>query len=111
MSLGIFAGGALGGVVASTWGASGIFVFSAALMLVWLLVAVFAAVLAARASDLAAAAVERGDCDKIRRVFLSARTGEGLDLLRDALAEVAQQTFGDNADRLAGTADERPEQT
>jgi GTP-binding protein HflX len=60
---------------------------------------------------LAAAAVERGDCDKIRRVFLSARTGEGLDLLRDALAEVAQQTFGDNADRLAGTADERPEQT
>jgi GTP-binding protein HflX len=60
---------------------------------------------------LAAAAVERGDCDKIRRIFLSARTGEGLDLLRDALAEVAQQTFGDNADRLAGTADERPEQT
>ena len=59
---------------------------------------------------LAAAAVERGDCDKIRRVFLSARTGEGLDLLRDALAEVAQQTFGDNADRPAGTTDERPEQ-
>ena len=60
---------------------------------------------------LAAAAVERGDCDKIRRVFLSARTGEGLDLLRDALAEVAQQTFGDNADRVADQADERPEQT
>ncbi|MDX9886098.1 GTPase HflX [Thauera sp.] len=60
---------------------------------------------------LAAAAVERGDCDKIRRVFLSARTGEGLDLLRDAIAEVAQQTFGDNADRSAGTTDERPEQT
>lgn len=39
MSLGIFAGGALGGVVASAWGAIGIFVFSAALMLVWLLVA------------------------------------------------------------------------
>ena len=39
MSLGIFAGGAVGGVVASAWGASGIFVFSAALMLVWLLVA------------------------------------------------------------------------
>ncbi len=60
---------------------------------------------------LAAAAVERGDCDKIRRVFLSARTGEGLDLLRAALAEVAQQTFGDNADRRADQADERPEQT
>lgn len=59
----------------------------------------------------AAPAVERGDCDKIRRIFLSARTGEGLDLLRDALAEVAQQTFGDNAVRLAGPADERPEQT
>ena len=57
----------------------------------------------------AAPAVERGDCDKIRRIFLSARTGEGLDLLRDALAEVAQQTFGDNADRPAGTTDERPE--
>ena len=59
---------------------------------------------------LAAAAVERGDCDKIRRVFLSARTGEGLDLLRDALAEVAQQTFGDNADRVADQAGERPGQ-
>ncbi len=57
----------------------------------------------------AAAAVERGDCDKIRRIFLSARTGEGLDLLRDALAEVASQTFGDNVVRPGGTADERPE--
>lgn len=56
-------------------------------------------------------AVERGDCDKIRRIFLSARTGEGLDLLRDALAEVAQQTFGDDADRIAGTVDERSEQS
>ena len=60
---------------------------------------------------LAAAAVERGDCDKIRRVFLSARTGEGLDLLRDALAEVARQTFGDNADRPAGSDDERRQET
>lgn len=40
----------------------------------------------------AAPAVERGDCDKIKRVFLSARTGEGLGLLRSALAEAAQQT-------------------
>lgn len=39
----------------------------------------------------AAPAVERGDCDRIRRVFLSARTGEGLDLLRDALAELARR--------------------
>ncbi|MCK2089272.1 GTPase HflX [Thauera aromatica] len=59
----------------------------------------------------AAPAVERGDCDKIRRIFLSARTGEGLDLLRDTLAEVAQQTFGDDADRIAGTVDERSEQS
>lgn len=58
----------------------------------------------------AAPAVERGDCDKIRRIFLSARTGEGLDLLRDALAEVAQQIFGDNAGSER-TADERPERT
>ncbi len=59
----------------------------------------------------AAVAVERGDCGTIRRIFLSARTGEGLDLLRDALAEVARQTFGDNADRLAGSDDERRQET
>ena len=59
----------------------------------------------------AAAAVERGDCGTIRRIFLSARTGEGLDLLRDALAEVARQTFGDNADRPAGRDDERRQET
>ncbi|NMG73300.1 ribosome rescue GTPase HflX [Aromatoleum diolicum] len=34
-------------------------------------------------------AVQRDDYGKIVRVFLSARTGEGLGLLRDALAEVA----------------------
>jgi MFS family permease len=39
MSLGIFAGGALGGLVASAWGPAGIFGLSAALTLVWLLVA------------------------------------------------------------------------
>lgn len=59
----------------------------------------------------AVAAVERGDCGTIRRIFLSARTGEGLDLLRDALAEVARQTFGDNADRPAGSDDERRQET
>ena len=59
----------------------------------------------------AAAAVERGDCGTIRRIFLSARTGEGLELLRDALAEVARQTFGDNADRPAGRDDERRQET
>ncbi len=38
---------------------------------------------------LAQAAVRRDECGKISGVFLSARTGEGLDLLRDALAEAA----------------------
>lgn len=38
----------------------------------------------------AEAAVERGDCDRIRRVFLSARSGDGVDLMRAALAEIAQ---------------------
>lgn len=32
-------------------------------------------------------ALERDEYDKIRRVFLSAQTGSGLDLLRDAIAE------------------------
>ncbi len=59
----------------------------------------------------AAAAVERDGCDRIRRVFLSARTGEGLDLLRDALAEVAQQTSDDNADRVSGAGEEHPIQS
>ncbi len=56
----------------------------------------------------AAAAVERDGCDKIRRVFLSARTGEGLDMLRDALAEVARQSSGDNAARESGAGEEHP---
>ena len=34
--------------------------------------------------------VERDECGKIQRVFLSARTGAGLELLRQALAEAAQ---------------------
>lgn len=56
-------------------------------------------------------AVERSDCGNIRRVFLSARTGEGLDLLREALAEVAHQTFHEDADRGAGTVEELPIQS
>ncbi len=53
-------------------------------------------------------AVERYDCGSIRRVFLSARTGEGLDLLREVLAELAQETFHEDADRDSGTAVELP---
>ena len=56
-------------------------------------------------------AVERGDCGNIRRVFLSARTGEGLDLLREVLAEVAQQAFHEDADRESGTVEELPIQS
>jgi GTP-binding protein HflX len=56
-------------------------------------------------------AVERSDCGNIRRVFLSARTGEGLDLLREALAEVALQTFHEDADRESGTVEELPIQS
>ena len=36
----------------------------------------------------ATAEVLRDECDKIKRIFLSARTGEGLDLLRDTLSDV-----------------------
>jgi predicted MFS family arabinose efflux permease len=39
MSLGIFAGGTLGGLVLKAWGSSGIFLVSAALMVVWLVLA------------------------------------------------------------------------
>ncbi|EPZ15205.1 GTP-binding proten HflX [Thauera terpenica 58Eu] len=53
-------------------------------------------------------AVERDDCGSIRRVFLSARTGEGLDLLREVLAELAQEAFHEDADRDSGTAVELP---
>ncbi len=59
----------------------------------------------------AESAIERDDCGNIRRVFLSARTGEGLDLLREALAEVAQQTFHEDADRDSGMVEELPFQS
>ena len=42
-------------------------------------------------ATVASPGVERDDCGKISRVRLSARTGAGLPLLRDALAEVANQ--------------------
>jgi GTP-binding protein HflX len=37
-----------------------------------------------------APAIERDEYDKIRRVFISAQTGEGLDLLRQAITEFAK---------------------
>jgi GTP-binding protein HflX len=49
--------------------------------------------------------VERDEYDKIQRVFLSARTGAGVDLLRSALAEFSLAEFG-APDYLAhGTAE------
>lgn len=36
-------------------------------------------------------ALERDEYDKIRRVFISAQTGSGLDLLREAIAECAKE--------------------
>jgi GTP-binding protein HflX len=42
-------------------------------------------------------ALERDEYDKIRRVFISAQTGNGLDLLREAIAEFAK---GDAVARL-----------
>jgi GTP-binding protein HflX len=59
----------------------------------------------------AAAAVERGDCDRIGRVFLSARTGEGLALLREVLAQLARRGRTDHAGRIDGPADGLPIQT
>ncbi|MDP1159857.1 hypothetical protein, partial [Klebsiella variicola] len=41
--------------------------------------------------SLASAEVQQDDCGNISRVLLSARTGEGLDLLRQVLADVAQK--------------------
>ncbi len=40
-------------------------------------------------------AIERDEYDKIRRVFVSAHTGEGIDLLRQAIAEYARATGSD----------------
>jgi GTP-binding protein HflX len=40
------------------------------------------------------AALERDEYDKIRRVFVSAQTGAGIDLLRQAVAEFATSSRG-----------------
>jgi GTP-binding protein HflX len=43
-------------------------------------------------------ALERDEYDKIRRVFISAQTGSGLDLLRQAIAESANEHMASLAD-------------
>lgn len=45
-------------------------------------------------------ALERDEYDKIRRVFISAQTGAGLDLLREAIAEFAKEHAVARFDRL-----------
>ena len=45
-------------------------------------------------------ALERDEYDKIRRVFISAQTGEGLDLLREAIAEFAKTDALVRLDRM-----------
>ncbi|MBU0751150.1 MAG: GTPase HflX [Gammaproteobacteria bacterium] len=55
--------------------------------------------------DLTAAApgVERDDCGRLGRIRVSARSGAGLDLLRDALAEIARE--GSRQDDALGQPD------
>jgi GTPase len=47
------------------------------------------------------AALERDEYDKIRRVFISAQNGTGLDLLREAIAEFAKESAVARLDRLS----------
>jgi len=42
-------------------------------------------------ASMASAEVQRDACGNISRVLLSARSGEGLDLLREVLADVARK--------------------
>ncbi|HTN67248.1 MAG TPA: GTPase HflX [Burkholderiaceae bacterium] len=51
------------------------------------------------ATDFAPAA-ERDEYDKIRRIFISAQTGAGLDLLRQAIAEFVQMTATAHIDKV-----------
>ena len=51
------------------------------------------------------AAVQRDECGNIGRVFLSARSGDGLGLLREALAEVVQRTAGPHSGAAAPQTD------
>jgi GTP-binding protein HflX len=52
-------------------------------------------------------AVERDEYGNISRVFLSARTGQGLDTLRAAIAEIAAADSLDDAQRVAPEEDRR----
>jgi len=47
-----------------------------------------------------APAAEYDECDKIRRIFISAQTGAGLDLLRQAITEFIKMTTSARIDKL-----------
>jgi GTP-binding protein HflX len=49
--------------------------------------------------------VERDEYDKISRVFISAHSGAGLDLLREAIVEATRSEPGAPAGALAGVPD------
>jgi GTP-binding protein HflX len=54
--------------------------------------------------------VERDEHDKISRVFISARSGAGLDLLRDAIVEAAKSAASYSANPVPGLSPENEEQ-
>jgi GTP-binding protein HflX len=49
------------------------------------------------------ASLERDECDRIQRVFISAKTGAGLDLLRQAIVEFATINSAAHTDALLAT--------
>ena len=51
-------------------------------------------------------ALERDEYDKIRRVFISAQTGSGLDLLREAIAEYAKERAAGREDATLIVSDD-----
>jgi len=51
-------------------------------------------------------ALERDEYDKIRRVFISAQTGDGLDLLRQAIAESAKEHMAGLSDAVLVAPDD-----
>jgi GTP-binding protein HflX len=55
--------------------------------------------------------VERDEYDKISRVFISAHSGAGLDLLRDAIVEAARTEPREPADITLADADNIPNST
>jgi GTP-binding protein HflX len=55
--------------------------------------------------------VERDEYDKISRVFISAHSGAGLDLLRDAIVEAARTEPREPADIALADADNIPNST